>query len=85
MHLQTLGQAPIAITLHFQLIKYQGATLLSSFLQVNDKTEGRAAIHIAALSGHSDVMKTIMEFNPDLEIEVSQVYFSKQLRICMVQ
>ena len=39
-------------------------------MQVNAKAVGKAAIHCAAVAGHMNVLKAILEFNPDLEIQV---------------
>ena len=39
-------------------------------LQVNAKTQGKAALHCAAVAGNIPVLKAILDFNPDLEIEV---------------
>ena len=39
-------------------------------LQVNVKAAGKAAIHCAAVAGNIDVIKCLMEFSPNLEIEV---------------
>ena len=39
-------------------------------MQVNAKAAGKAAVHCAAVSGNISMLKAIMEFNPDLEIEV---------------
>ena len=37
---------------------------------MNTKASGKAALHCASVSGDIPVMKAILEFNPDLEIEV---------------
>ena len=38
--------------------------------QVNVKAAGKAAIHCAAVAGNTDVIKCLLEFSPNLEIEV---------------
>lgn len=37
---------------------------------MNAKASGKAALHCASVAGDLAVVKTILEFNPDLEIEV---------------
>lgn len=46
---------------------------------------GKAALHCAAVAGNTDIIKCLLEFNPNLEIEVgclshmtSHDYFYKQ-------
>ncbi len=59
-----------------KVLVMRGSFLYSSlhFLaKVDDKVAGTAAIHIAAISGHIEVMKTIIEFKPDLEVEVNSL------------
>ena len=38
--------------------------------QVNAKAAGKAAIHCASVAGNIPMLKAILEFKPDLEIEV---------------
>lgn len=38
---------------------------------MNAKAAGKAAIHCAAVAGNIPMLKAILEFNPNLEIEVS--------------
>ena len=53
---------------------------------MNAKAAGKAAIHCAAVAGNVAVLKVIMEFNPDLEIEVSDaVYASSQLQTLLLR
>lgn len=40
------------------------------FVQVNAKAAGKAAIHCASAAGNVDVIKCLLEFSPDLEVEV---------------
>lgn len=40
------------------------------FVQVNHKMEGKGALHVAAVHGYLSVIKTILQFDPDLEIKV---------------
>ena len=44
--------------------------ILIVFLQVNAKAGGKAAIHCACAQGNLDVLKCLLEFSPNLEIEV---------------
>lgn len=37
---------------------------------MNAKAAGKAAIHCACAAGNVDVLKVIMEFNPDVEVGV---------------
>ena len=37
---------------------------------MNTKASGKAALHCASVAGDLAVVKAILEFNPDLEIEV---------------
>ena len=37
---------------------------------MNAKASGKAALHCASVAGDLAVVKAILEFNPDLEIEV---------------
>lgn len=46
-------------------------------LQVNAKAAGKAALHCAAIGGNIEVLKTLLEFHPNLEIEVCTFYLSK--------
>ena len=50
----------------------ENCAFLSSYYtpQVNTKAAGKAALHCAAAGGNIDVIKTLLEFHPDLEIEV---------------
>ena len=42
-------------------------------LQVNAKAAGKAAIHCASVAGNIPMLKAILEFNPNLEVEVRNV------------
>ena len=46
---------------------------VSLLLQVNAITQGKAALHCASVAGNIPVLKAILEFNPDLEIEVCEI------------
>ena len=48
-----------------------------SVLQVNAKAVGKAALHCATAAGDVALVRAILEFNPDLEIEVC--YRNKRL------
>ena len=37
---------------------------------MNAKAAGKAAIHCASVAGNMPMLKAILEFSPDLEIEV---------------
>ena len=37
---------------------------------MNAKASGKAGLHCASVAGNIPVMKALLEFNPDLEIEV---------------
>ena len=37
---------------------------------MNTKASGKAALHCATVAGDLTVVKAILDFNPDLEIEV---------------
>ena len=39
--------------------------------QVDREFEGKTALHHAAFSGHTDVIKTLLEFGADKDITVS--------------
>ena len=41
-----------------------------STLQVNTKYKGKGAIHIAVVEGFVPVLRTLLQFHPDLEMEV---------------
>ena len=41
------------------------------FLKVNTKAAGKAAIHCASVAGNMTVLKCLLEFDADLEVEVS--------------
>ena len=40
--------------------------------EVDAKAAGKTAIHCAAVGGHVEVMKVLLEYKPDLEVEVSE-------------
>lgn len=40
-------------------------------LQVNTKVEGASPLHLAIMEGFMSVLKTIIHFKPDLNIDVS--------------
>ena len=46
-------------------------SLVFMFDQVNTKAAGKSAMHCAAAGGHLNVMKCLLEFSPNLEIQVS--------------
>lgn len=41
------------------------------FYQVNTKAAGKAAIHCASVAGNMTVIKCLLEFHADVEIEVN--------------
>ena len=41
------------------------------FVQVNNKAAGKTALHCASVSGNEDMVKVILEHNPELEVAVS--------------
>lgn len=41
-----------------------------SFTQVNTKLEGKGPLHIAAVEGYVPVLRALLQFSPDLEMEV---------------
>ena len=41
--------------------------------QVNAKAGGKAALHCAAVTGNIPVLKALLEFNPNLEIEAREI------------
>ena len=41
------------------------------FFQVNTKAAGKSALHCASVAGNTAILKCLLEFNPDLEIEVN--------------
>ena len=47
---------------------------------MNAKAAGKAAIHCAAVAGNIPMLKAILEFNPNLEIEVHIALKSKILK-----
>ncbi len=42
-------------------------------LQVNAKSDGKAAIHSAAVTGNVSVLQLLLDFRANLELEVSQL------------
>ena len=44
------------------------------FVQVNTQLEGKGPVHIAIVEGFISVLKTIIKFRPDLEMEVSELF-----------
>lgn len=42
-------------------------------MQVNTKMEGKGPLQLAIVEGNISVLKTILKFNPDLEMEVRDV------------
>ena len=51
------------------------ANMVKQFLsrhpkEVNTKAVGKTAMHCASVGGHVEVVKALLEFNPDLEVEV---------------
>lgn len=41
-------------------------------LQVNTQMEGKGPLHLAIIEGFISVLKTILKFRPDLDMEVSE-------------
>ena len=55
------------------------AKVLRDFLtrhptEVNAKAAGKTALHCASVGGHLEVVKAVMEFSPDLEVEVCLLF-----------
>ncbi len=48
---------------------------------MNTKAAGKAALHCASVGGHVDVVKAILEFSPDLEVEVRNVVFNGNMAL----
>jgi hypothetical protein len=41
-------------------------------VQVNTQMEGKGPLHLAIVEGFISVLKTILKFRPDLDMEVSE-------------
>ena len=53
-------------------------TMCDACEQVDREFEGKTALHHAAFSGHTDVIKTLLEFGADKDITVSILLYTCQ-------
>ena len=42
------------------------------YVQVNTQMEGKGPLHLAIVEGFVSILKTILKFRPDLDMEVSE-------------
>ena len=51
-------------------------------IQVNTKAAGKAAVHCAAVAGNIPVLKCLLEYEADLEIEVIKIVWWSFIMTC---